>query len=184
MRANFIHIEEQVRQVLDGQVAGDLAEFGVWLATTFMPMVELARLHGRAAHAVDSFRGMAAPTARDAGRYPAGSLDVGGAAMMRNLASQYKGTVEVHEGWIPEVLGELEGVRFAFVHVDLDQYAPTLAALRFVWPRLSYRGVMMCHDYVEGQQTLASAAIAEWREGTGARCELQGWSQHIIVQKR
>jgi len=34
-----------------------------------------------------------------------------------------------------------------FVHLDADLYDPTLSGLRFFYPRLSKRGILLVHDY-------------------------------------
>jgi len=162
LRANFVHIEELLRRVLKDGTPGDLAEFGVWHGTTFMPMAELARIHGKRIHAVDSFAGMAQETPRDGGQFRKGALDVGGSAVFRMLVKPFGGTVAVHEGFVPNVLRELADARFAFVHLDLDQYAPTLAALRFLWPRMERGGVLVCHDWFVDRDTLAAGAIRDW----------------------
>ena len=167
MRANYLHIEALARAVLSRRVIGDWAEFGVWRATTFMPLAELARRNGRRIHAVDSFRGLGPTTERDGGEYQAGCLDVGGSAVFRDLAAPFGATILIHEGWVPDVLGELAEVRFGFVHLDLDQYAPTLASLKFLWPRLAPGGCVVCHDWEPEGRTLAAGAIADWAAGAG-----------------
>ncbi len=163
MRANFIHIEAKLRQVLASGVAGDVAEFGVWHGTTFLPMAELARVACKRIHAVDSFVGMMKETARDAGRYVAGSLSVGGSDSFRELVKPFRNAV-VHEGFIPEILPEMADCRFCFVHLNVDQYQPTLDALRFLWPRMEVGGVIMCHDWFAGNKILAAGAIADWMD--------------------
>lgn len=55
--------------------------------------------------------------------------------------------VAIHEGWIPAVFAELPDSGWAYVHVDVDLYAPTLAALEYFFPRLVPRGVLICDDY-------------------------------------
>jgi O-methyltransferase len=146
MRANFIHIEALLRSVLDTKIPGDIAELGVWHGTTFMPMAELARQDGRRIHAVDSFEGMAQETDRDGDRFRKGALSVGGSDVFRCLAKPYGETI----------------TQFAFVHLDIDQYASTLDALRFLWPRISPGGVLVCHDWWPEENTLAAGAISDW----------------------
>jgi hypothetical protein len=51
------------------------------------------------------------------------------------------------KGYIPETFIKLENKRFAFVNLDMDLYLPTLNALRFFVPRLTYGGVIQVHDY-------------------------------------
>ncbi len=162
VRANYIHLDHLLRSVLAAPVPGDLAEFGVWHGTTFMPMAELASQHGRIIHAVDSFEGMDQETERDAGQYRKGQLSVGGSAIFRQLTKPYGDTVRIHEGFVPSILSELNDCRFAFVHLDLDQYAPTRSSLAFLWPRMNLGGVLMCHDWKNGRDFLAAGAMKEW----------------------
>lgn len=164
MRANYLHLHDSIEALFADDVPGDLAEFGVWHGTTFLPMAEQARRHGRVIHAVDSFRGMDEPTEKDGGEYPKGSLHVHGSNVFRHLVKPYGDTVQIHEGWIPEVLVEMDGARFAFVHLDLDHYRPTLDVLRWLWPRMNPGGILVCHDWLPWRtpHILATAAIAEW----------------------
>ncbi|HYH41190.1 MAG TPA: TylF/MycF/NovP-related O-methyltransferase [Burkholderiales bacterium] len=50
----------------------------------------------------------------------------------------------VCEGWIPQVFEQLPEQPWAFVHLDLTLYEATLAALRYFYPRLASRGVLVC----------------------------------------
>jgi len=167
VRANYIHLDHLIRSVLAAPVPGDIAELGVWHGTTFMPMAELAKQHGRTIHAVDSFAGMAKETARDAGQYVHGVLSVGGSDVFRLLTRPYGQTVVIHEGWVPAILSGLDACRFAFVHLDLDQYEPTLVSLRYLWPRMNPGGVLICHDWRRERNFLAAGAIADWMKETG-----------------
>ena len=47
-------------------------------------------------------------------------------------------------GWIPQVFETLTPAQWSFVHLDLTLYEPTLAALRYFYPRLSRGGVIIC----------------------------------------
>lgn len=55
--------------------------------------------------------------------------------------------VQLIKGWIPDSLAGYEKLEPRFVHLDLDLYAPTKAALEFFWPRLVPGGVLLFHDY-------------------------------------
>jgi O-methyltransferase len=50
-------------------------------------------------------------------------------------------------GFFPETSAGLENETFALVHIDADLYAPTIAALKFFYRRLSKGGVIIIHDY-------------------------------------
>jgi len=162
-RANYMHIHGYLDTVLIQGVPGDMLECGVWYGTTFMPMAEQAKIHRRVAHAVDSFRGMAEPTPEDGGEYPAGALSVGGSGLFRMLAAPYGSIVQVHEGWIPRVLCEMADCQFAFAHLDVDQYLPTLHCLQWLAPRLSPGAMFAVHDYFPGRKnTMATQAVRDW----------------------
>lgn len=161
-RANYLHLHHALEHVLEMGVRGDLLEVGVWYGTTFMPIAEQAKRHMRIAHAVDSFRGMDDPSPEDGGEYPAGALSVGGSAHFMHLVRPYGPTVQVHEGWVPEALCEMDGRCFAFAHIDLDHYAPTLRCLQWLAPRLSPGAAFAVHDYFPAKRRLASRAVNDW----------------------
>ncbi len=52
--------------------------------------------------------------------------------------------VRICAGWIPQVFATLPERDWAFVHLDVTLYAPTLAALEYFYPRLNAGGVIIC----------------------------------------
>jgi len=188
MRASYGQIEELVRAC--GEVQGDFAEFGVWQGETFLPLAEAAQAFGKRAHAVDSFQGCGEPGPNDyepdgSCEYPAGALSTGGSQAFRDLVRPLDGTVEVWEGWIPAILAEMVGqVRaLAFVHVDLDQYGPTLWTLRWCWPRMSPGGILCCHDWFPEYRRLAAGAIRDWILADGMVPAGTSANRHIWFRK-
>ena len=65
---------------------------------------------------------------------------------------------------VPAFLDEFPGVRLSFIHFDCDMYAPTKAALKPLWERLSRGGLMLFDEY----------AIKEWPGETKAVDEFLG----------
>jgi O-methyltransferase len=55
--------------------------------------------------------------------------------------------VVIRKGRFPGTAAGLEGESFAFVLLDLDVFAPTLAGLEFFYPRLSPGAYVFVHDY-------------------------------------
>ena len=107
---------------------------------------------------VDSFAGASAAAEQDliAVRAPDGSIgrepffSAGGgsadAESVRRALAEFP-RAGVVQGWVPEVLSMLPAERWAFVHLDVNLYQPTLAALEFFWPRLLPGGVIVADDY-------------------------------------
>ena len=52
--------------------------------------------------------------------------------------------VAICPGWIPQVFATLPERDWAFVHLDVTLYEPTLAALEYFYPRLNTGGVIIC----------------------------------------
>lgn len=160
-------------------IDGHLLEFGVLHGTTFELMVIEAMQRGVLAVAVDSFEGMDEPGPRDVYpdglcEYPKGRFDVGGVKplLQRMESAGYRLDTHyaVYKGFIPSILESIEpDWRYSLVHIDVDHYEPTLAAMNWAWPRLHPGGIMLCDDYFDWKtEHLASGAIHAWlRENTG-----------------
>lgn len=56
--------------------------------------------------------------------------------------------VSFHKGYFPDSIPTaLHEETFAFVHLDADLYDPTFEGLRFFYPRMTRRGIIVVHDY-------------------------------------
>ena len=72
------------------------------------------------------------------------------------------GFVTLHKGWIPDTFVDFEPRPLRFVHVDVDLYEPTKAALEFFWPHMVRGGVLVCDDYNSSLFEGASRAVDEF----------------------
>lgn len=146
------------------EVDGEHAECGVYKGFSALLLCEIARLRdpacdGADVHLVDSYQGLSAPTRQDAfesqpaddGRvkmvvsHGPGALAASLDHVQQTLAA-FSG-LTFWKGWIPDVLDELPETRWAFVHLDVDLYQPTLDGLEYFYPRLSSGGVIVNDDY-------------------------------------
>jgi hypothetical protein len=120
---------------------------------------------GRRHHAFDSFEGLSMPGADDGDHWRTGALACSIDDVKRNLARF--DFVDYHPGWIPSSFASVEGVKeFAFVHIDVDLYEPTLRSLEFFWPRLSDGGLVVSDDYGFSSCPGARKAMEQYFAGT------------------
>jgi len=140
--------------------AGDRIELGVCRGDS----LRFIAAHPGLTFGVDSFEGMGDPTPRDImpdGRnpYPRGRLR----EPLAKIAAKFPNPkIRLVKGWVPDVLQETLLARpYAFAHVDLDHYTPTVAALDWLWGRMLPGGVLVCDDWFEGKDYLAAGAINE-----------------------
>ena len=139
-----------LRDILVNQVMGDLVELGVYkgftaklihyylpermlfLFDTYGGFVEtdLAIERSRTGHSIQShFKS-------------AGVKDV--ISFIKPKNNNVIPVEGVFPGSIPENLGERI---FSFIHIDMDLFEPTIAALNYFYPRMSRGGYIVIHDY-------------------------------------
>lgn len=151
-------------------VPGDFIEFGIFRARSFSMTLPLAIQQGKMAHGVDSFEGLAEPGQHDItingeNPYPKGRFHNGGVNEIRELLHEFPDdSYQLHKGFIPDVLDYLQNdMQLSFAFLDLDHYAPTVAALNWAWPRLAHGGLMVCDDFLQhATDTFSSRAILEF----------------------
>lgn len=139
------------RSLVERKIEGHMAELGVYKGVT-------ARLFHyylpeRTLHLFDTFGGF---DARDVAaeekttglktttvEFSDTDLD-----SVRRTINPLNDNVCFYPGFFPAtVTTELESQRFALVHLDADLYEPTIAGLKFFYPRVVKGGFLIVHDY-------------------------------------
>lgn len=86
-------------------------------------------------------------------------------------------------GFFPDSAKGLEEETFAFVNIDADLYAPTIAALRFFYPRLSPGGVIIVHDYNHTWEGIPKAVEEFSPTITESFVEIPDWQGSVMIIK-
>jgi hypothetical protein len=171
-----LHLAQYFVRTVD--LPGERAECGVFTGAVSLLMCRLMHARkpefdGTGFHLVDSFEGISEPDARDAlelhpaeGDRTEGEFAYAKGAMAAPIEYAQRAMKDfpgahIHRGWIPSVLSTLPDSEYAFVHIDVDLYEPTLACLAHFHPRLARGGVIVCDDY--GARTFPGAARA-WND--------------------
>jgi O-methyltransferase len=164
--ARYASLALAVRTLEQEGIAGEFAEVGVYRGATSRFLVACAP--GRTLHLFDTFEGFAErdrePENVNDARFQATSE----ATVRRALGGA--ANVRIHPGYFPSTTTGLEASAFAFVLLDLDVYAPTLAGLEFFYPRLSSGGYCFVHDYNSPESNRACRrALTEFLAGKPER---------------
>lgn len=153
----LVCLERYAEDVLRRGIVGDVAEVGVYkggsarlLCLTFPQ---------RPIHLFDTFRGM--PFQGDIDFHPVGDFGDTSLCAVQSLLQDCE-NAQFHVGLFPETAAGLEHHRFAFVHVDGDQYRTTLDALNFFYPRMSSGGILVFDDYEWVRCPGVKAALSEF----------------------
>lgn len=141
-------------------VPGARVECGAYRGATALLLCHAWRsrqmdFRGSDFHLIDSFSGTAASVEEDyipvrgpdgdtrmEPFFPAGKSDAS-PEFVRSCFGDFP-DVRIHAGWIPGIFSSLPERDWAFVHIDLTLFEPTLAALDYFYPRLSNGGVIIC----------------------------------------
>jgi len=137
---------QQLTRLIAG-VPGDTAECGVYLGCGSQIILQANKGSAmRREHFIfDSFEGVSAPTSQDGDFWKMNDLSAPEQAVRDNLDS-FEGFTLL-KGWIPARFAEVREHRFAFVHVDVDLYQPTLDSITFFYERLNPGAIFVCDDY-------------------------------------
>jgi O-methyltransferase len=145
-KVRFYNFWLQIERLKKEGVTGSFAEVGVYQGET--ANIIHAMDPTRTFHLFDTFEGF---DSRDLeGEIKSGHEDIDFSDTSQESVRQLIGggeKVVIHPGFFPETTKDLPDQSFAFVHLDADLYQPTLAALKYFYPRLSPGGVIIIHDY-------------------------------------
>jgi hypothetical protein len=159
-------------------VPGARAECGAYRGATALLLCHARRsrepaYRGEDFYLIDSFSGTSASVENDlipvrgadgATRmeafFPAGKSDTSPEAV-RGFFGDFP-QAQVCAGWIPAVFGSLPDRDWAFVHLDLTLFEPTLASLEYFYPRLNSGGVIVCDGSI-----FCPGAQAAWERFCG-----------------
>jgi len=156
---------------------GEIAELGTYKGGSARLLSEAVG-YSRALHVFDTFEGVPKELADPEKDYVMGDhphLNInwaGGVYSGGEWAASYEEVkhflrkcpnVVLHKGRVPEILEEVEPITFCFVYLDMDIGQPTLDALRFFWPRLVSKGVIIIDDYghLQGVTDVVDSFAAE-----------------------
>ena len=157
---------------------GARVECGVYKGFSALLMAQIHRLHdpefrGKDFHLIDSFEGLSELTPADA----IGTRDTGNSEQQLIFGYE-KGSMatplesaqetmksfpetEIHKGWMPQILETLPEQKWAFVHIDVDLYEPTIGCLEYFVPRMVKGGCILNDDFAS---PMFPGGFTGWRD--------------------
>lgn len=153
----------QVERLKREGTAGAFAEVGVYRGETAR-MIH-AMDPSRTFHLFDTFEGFDARDLKNEKTTEHTTIDFSNTSEEAvKLLIDGGDKIIVHRGYFPETTKDLEEQNYALVHLDADLYQPTLAALKYFYPRLSPGAVIIIHDYNHTWEGVRRA-LAEFMPG-------------------
>lgn len=162
-----------IKQVLENDVAGDLAELGVYRGNSAAVLAHYARHYRRQLWLFDTFEGFDAQDLVGADQARPVEFADTSLKAVRDLVGE--DDVRFIRGRFPQSIpAELDGSRLCLAHIDCDLYEPAKAGLEFFYPRLSPGGLLVVHDYANPWWDGIKRAVDEFCRGIPERPLLFG----------
>lgn len=165
-------LQQMVRFVMKKKLSADFVECGCWKGHSTYIISKILSQHGfsNTFHVFDSFEGgLSEKMEQDKNlRHRQSEDDIryekkyfaSTEAELHDAIKEFD-FIKIYKGWIPTRFAEVERINFAFVHIDVDLYQPTLESLKFFFPRLLPGGVIVVDDYGYTQFPGAKRAVDE-----------------------
>ena len=166
-------IADVLRQI--EHVPGALAECGVYKGGILRLLAE--RYPARTVYGFDTFAGLPAEMHQPGEPHKVGDFADTSIEVVRASVSDLL-NVRIVPGLFPDSAQSIQFERFAFVHLDMDFYASTRAALAWLLTRMAPGGVIVLDDYEWPYCPGVSRAVAELGlvpVGTGAEYQRAVW---------
>lgn len=124
---------------------GDIIEMGVYKGSTAYLIADTMKDTQRILHLFDTFEGTPEHSDKDntnrTGWYSDTSLEG-----VQEFLSDFR-FIKYHKGFIPKTFQPLEQNKYAFVHIHLNLFESTDAALRYIYEMVSTGGIILIEDY-------------------------------------
>lgn len=137
----------QLKRLEDEQIAGAIAELGVFKGVTAKLFSTLAP--SRELYLLDTFEGFNEKDIQMDTSYGFSSVSKGNFFHPIEAVKIFLNGSNAHfiQGYFPESSSQLpKNERYALVHLDADLYRPQLEGLKYFYPRIVNGGVLIIHD--------------------------------------
>jgi len=139
---------------------GDFAECGVYRGGSALWLCKILQETSKTLYLFDSFQGLSKPDPQYDPYFREGQMAAPAAAVQQLLRAFPD--VTLREGWLPETFLGLESKRYAFAHIDVDLYKPTLDCCIYFYPRLTPGGILLFDEYGFPSTHGEKAAVDEY----------------------
>jgi SAM-dependent methyltransferase len=150
-----------IRQILEENIPGELAELGVYRGNSAAVLAHYARASGKHLFLFDTFEGFDRRDliSNDEER----PIEFGQTSLDLVKFVVGEDSVTFVQGWFPQSIpSSVKHLQFCVVHFDCDLYEPAKAALEFFYPRLSPGGLLIFHDYANPSWDGIKRAVDEF----------------------
>lgn len=133
------------------RLGGDFVECGVYrgrIAMSNMVYLHFEELRDRRYYLFDTFTGLdpLLSTARELQQYKLAYPE--SYEFVKESFQRFPNVVIV-KGSIPTTLSQADGIKVAYLSIDMNSVSPEIQAMEFFWPKLIFGGMVILDDYAQ-----------------------------------
>ena len=186
----FRTFEFVAEEIMQNQVEGDLAEFGVFRGA-FASLIS-EKLHDRKIYLFDTFEGFDKKEAQreEAAGYSNKEFEYAHTRTSEKMALEnmhYPEQCVICKGLFPQsVTQEAEQTRYAFVSIDVDFEDSIYEGIKFFYQRLNEGGYLFVHDYSNPYLKGVKKAVQRYEHEENIRLKkvpLADWAGTLVIVK-
>ncbi len=174
----------QIERLKKAGIKGDFAELGVYKGETAKIIHEMD--NSRIFHLFDTFEGfqeedLLSEESMESKFSSINFSDTSVEIVKQNIEGN--SNLRFHSGFFPKSTENIPITNYSFVHLDADLYKPTIAGLKYFYPKLSAGGVIIVHDYNHNWEGVRKAVDEFLQSIPETITELSDWQGSVMIVK-
>jgi hypothetical protein len=162
---------------------GAFAECGVYKGGTAYILKENILL-GKNLYLFDTFEGMPITVVADPSKHKVGDFGDTSVNNVKAFLGESK-NIKYEVGTIPKTFESLPEEEYAFVHIDVDLFAPALVSCEYFYPKMVDGGIILFDDYgFEKYKNAEKAAVDEFFRHKNENVIVLPTGQAFIIKVR
>ena len=161
----------ELDSIMKNNLPGDVVEFGCYVGTTSVFMLEKLRHSGRRLWLYDSFEGLPEKSPEDASsageQFKPGELRATRKQLEYNLRHFNNTSYVIKKSWFQDLTVDNIPSQIALAFLDGDYYQSIIDPLRLIWNNLTKGAVVIVDDYDNQALPGASRAVHAWAKTHG-----------------
>ena len=170
-------ILRELEKCLGNNIPGDIVEFGCYVGTTSVPIMQQLQKTDRRFYVYDSFEGLPEKTAEDQSpsgvQFVAGELFAAKKELIRNFRQANLPLPVITKSWFSDLTPDQVPDHIAFAFLDGDYYRSIHDSLKLIWKKLSPGAIIVVDDYANDALPGAQKAVDEWLKNHPAKLRVE-----------
>jgi O-methyltransferase len=171
-------ILRELTRVLDGNIDGDVVEFGCYSGLTSIQLLKLlSGQNKKRLYVYDSFEGLPEKTAPDHSplgvQFKAGELSVSKKQFIKNIQKANVPMPIIKKSWFSDLVSSDVPEVICFAYLDGDYYQSIKDSLKIIESKLAKTATIVVDDYYNESLPGVRKAVDEWLQAKNVKLKIE-----------